>query len=260
MTRTSAATAPLLTRERFAPLYFFSYTFIPLSTIAFPHITIFCLTARRMQQFKRTVIFYPLCILAIWLPCVFLGVAAIGWPDNVLVFAMLIAAVIVLAFGAVGLLLWVGAHDVFAGRLSSGSLTAFIFYAVIVANATFVLAETYGEIQRAAGASERVLELRIALARMGEIGEVDTRLGAVEVVVQAVEEGQVGVQPGTVGTDVVLSQVEGVLSVVEVADLEVVALEEDGDEHVAHDVHAGADPGRGPSPRRWHRGEHPPLP
>ena len=54
--------------------------------------------------------------------------------------ALLIAAVIVLAFGAVGLLLWVGAHDVFAGRLSAGSLTAFIFYAVIVANATFVLA------------------------------------------------------------------------------------------------------------------------
>jgi ATP-binding cassette, subfamily B, bacterial len=73
--------------------------------------------------------------------------------------ALLIAAVIVLAFGAVGVLLWVGAHDVFAGRLTPGSLTAFIFYAVIVANATFVLAEVYGEIQRAAGASERLLEL-----------------------------------------------------------------------------------------------------
>ena len=73
--------------------------------------------------------------------------------------AGLIAAVIVLAFGAVGVLLWIGAHDVFAGRLSAGSLTAFIFYAVIVANATFVLAEVYGELQRAAGASERLMEL-----------------------------------------------------------------------------------------------------
>ena len=73
--------------------------------------------------------------------------------------ALLIAAVIVLAFGAVGVLLWVGAHDVFAGRLSVGSLTAFLFYAVIVANATFVLAEVYGELQRAAGASERLTEL-----------------------------------------------------------------------------------------------------
>lgn len=68
--------ANLLTRERISPYYFFSYTFIPLSAIAFPHILIFCLTARKMSQFKKTVIFYPLCIMAIWLPCVFLGVMA----------------------------------------------------------------------------------------------------------------------------------------------------------------------------------------
>jgi len=74
------ATSWLLTRERISPYYFFSYTFIPLSAIAFPHILIFCLTARKMAQFKKTVIFYPLCILAIWLPCVFLGVMAIVSP------------------------------------------------------------------------------------------------------------------------------------------------------------------------------------
>jgi solute:Na+ symporter, SSS family len=68
--------APLLTRENVSPAYFFSYTFIPLSTIAFPHIGIFCLTAKRMAHFKKTVIFYPLCITAIWLPTVFLGVMA----------------------------------------------------------------------------------------------------------------------------------------------------------------------------------------
>jgi solute:Na+ symporter, SSS family len=68
--------AALLTRERFSPYSFFSYTFIPLSSIAFPHITMFCLTARRMSQFKKTVIFYPLCIAALWLPCVLLGVMA----------------------------------------------------------------------------------------------------------------------------------------------------------------------------------------
>ena len=66
----------LLTRERVPPAYFFSYTFIPLSSIAFPHITIFCLTARRMAQFRKTVVLYPICILAIWLPCVFLGTMA----------------------------------------------------------------------------------------------------------------------------------------------------------------------------------------
>ena len=71
----------LLSRERVSPWYFFAYTLIPLSTITFPHISIFCLTARRMTEFKRTIILYPLCILAIWLPCVFLGVAANGMRD-----------------------------------------------------------------------------------------------------------------------------------------------------------------------------------
>jgi ATP-binding cassette subfamily B protein len=80
--------------------------------------------------------------------------------------ALLISAVIVLAFSAVAMLLWVGAHDVFAGRLTAGGLTAFLFYAVIVANAAFVLAEVYGEMQRAAGASERLLELLATESRI----------------------------------------------------------------------------------------------
>ena len=75
------ATASLLTREHVSPRFFLSYTFIPLSTIAFPHIIIFCLTARQMQQFKKTIVFYPICILAIWLPCVYLGVAANAMHD-----------------------------------------------------------------------------------------------------------------------------------------------------------------------------------
>ena len=73
--------APLLTREQISPRFFFSYMLIPLSTIMFPHISIFCLTARRMGQFRKTVIFYPLCILAIWLPCTFLGLAANAMTD-----------------------------------------------------------------------------------------------------------------------------------------------------------------------------------
>lgn len=72
----SPTTSSLLTREKISPLYFFSYTFIPLSSINFPHMIIFCLTAQRVQHFKKTVILYPLCMLAIWLPAVFLGVAA----------------------------------------------------------------------------------------------------------------------------------------------------------------------------------------
>ena len=70
------STAPLLSRERISPLYFLSYTFIPLSSIAFPHIGIFCLTAKRLGHFKKTIVLYPICMLAIWLPSVFLGVVA----------------------------------------------------------------------------------------------------------------------------------------------------------------------------------------
>ena len=69
-------TAPLLTRERVSPLYFFSYTFIPLSSIAFPHIAIFCMTAKRLSHFRKTIVLYPICMIAIWLPSVFLGVVA----------------------------------------------------------------------------------------------------------------------------------------------------------------------------------------
>lgn len=71
-------TQPLLTRARIPTEEFFSYTFIPLSAIMFPHIAIMCMTAKKASAFKKTVIFYPLCIAAIWLPCVFLGVVAAG--------------------------------------------------------------------------------------------------------------------------------------------------------------------------------------
>lgn len=73
-----ASLAPLLTRERVSPWYFLSYTFLPLSAIAFPHISIFCLTAKRMSHFRKTIVLYPLCLLVIWLPSVFLGVMARG--------------------------------------------------------------------------------------------------------------------------------------------------------------------------------------
>jgi solute:Na+ symporter, SSS family len=70
------AQAPLLTRERISPEEFLSYTFIPLSAIMFPHMAIMCMTAKSVQSFKKTVVWYPVCILLIWLPSVFLGVVA----------------------------------------------------------------------------------------------------------------------------------------------------------------------------------------
>ena len=73
------------------------------------------------------------------------------------------AAVILLGFGAVTLALWVGGREVLAGRLSAGELSAFVFYAVLVANAGAGLSELWGEVQRAAGAADRVAELLAAV-------------------------------------------------------------------------------------------------
>src|SRR6266436_1563275 len=67
-------TSYLVTRKRIPERFFWSYTLIPLSSIMFPHMAIMCFSARKVTAFKRTVVLYPLAILAIWLPCVFLGV------------------------------------------------------------------------------------------------------------------------------------------------------------------------------------------
>ena len=73
--------------------------------------------------------------------------------------AWLTAIVIALVFGAIAYMLWVGGHDVIAGRISAGELTAFIFYAMMVAMSVGVISEVYSDLQRAAGATERLLEL-----------------------------------------------------------------------------------------------------
>jgi ATP-binding cassette subfamily B protein len=73
--------------------------------------------------------------------------------------SMLLVAVILLGFGAITFSLWVGGRDVIAGRMTGGQLTAFVFYAVILATSGATLSELWGEVQRAAGAAERLAEL-----------------------------------------------------------------------------------------------------
>ena len=73
--------------------------------------------------------------------------------------ALLVAIVMLLVFGAIAVVLWLGGHDVLAGRLSGGDLAAFIFYAAFAAGAVGALAEVAGDVQRAAGAIERLTEL-----------------------------------------------------------------------------------------------------
>jgi ATP-binding cassette subfamily B protein len=73
--------------------------------------------------------------------------------------AALTALVILMVFGAIGVILWTGGHDVLAGRITGGELSAFVFYAVLVAGATGALSEVVGDMQRAAGAAERLFDL-----------------------------------------------------------------------------------------------------
>jgi ATP-binding cassette subfamily B protein len=80
--------------------------------------------------------------------------------------AWLIASVMLIAFSAVGIIMWIGGHDVFAGRMSAGELSAFVFYAAIVAGGAGTVAEVWGELQRAAGAAERLMELLGTAARI----------------------------------------------------------------------------------------------
>ncbi|HEV7802479.1 MAG TPA: ABC transporter transmembrane domain-containing protein [Burkholderiales bacterium] len=73
--------------------------------------------------------------------------------------AWLISLVMLIGFCAIGVIMWIGGHDVFAGRLTAGQLSAFVFYAVVVASGAGTVSEIWGEIQRAAGATERLMEL-----------------------------------------------------------------------------------------------------
>jgi len=81
------------------------------------------------------------------------GVSRIGQK------AFLIASVMLIAFCAVGVILWVGGHDVFAGRLTAGELSAFVFYAFTAATGAGTVSEVWSELQRAAGATERLMEI-----------------------------------------------------------------------------------------------------
>jgi len=73
--------------------------------------------------------------------------------------ASLIAAVILLVFAGIGMVLWIGGHDVLAGKVTAGELSAFVFYAAMVASAAAALSEVVGDLQRGAGAAERLIEI-----------------------------------------------------------------------------------------------------
>ncbi|MBK1717820.1 ABC transporter transmembrane domain-containing protein [Thiocystis violacea] len=73
--------------------------------------------------------------------------------------AILAGVATLLTFGAIGVVLWIGGHQVLAGTLSGGELSAFLFYAIVVAGAVGSLSDLIGQLLRGAGASERLMEL-----------------------------------------------------------------------------------------------------
>jgi len=73
--------------------------------------------------------------------------------------AILVAGVIIIIFGAITGMLWVGGSDVINGKMSGGDLGAFVFYAIILASSLATISEVLGELQRAAGATERLVEI-----------------------------------------------------------------------------------------------------
>ena len=73
--------------------------------------------------------------------------------------AFLTAIVMMLVFGSVGVILWLGGHDVLAGRISAGELLQFVVLSIVVAGSVGAISEVIGDLQRAAGASERLIEL-----------------------------------------------------------------------------------------------------
>jgi ATP-binding cassette subfamily B protein len=78
----------------------------------------------------------------------------------------LTALATMLIFGAITFVLWVGAHSVIRGEMTGGQLSQFLLYAVYVAVAAASLSEMWGEVQRAAGATERLVELQHAEPRI----------------------------------------------------------------------------------------------
>ena len=73
--------------------------------------------------------------------------------------SLLTMIAILLIFGAIVFVLWLGAHAVIEGTMTGGELGQFILYSAIVAGAIGALSEVIGDAQRAAGATERLLEL-----------------------------------------------------------------------------------------------------
>ena len=86
--------------------------------------------------------------------------------------ALLICAAILLLFFGMAGMMWEGGQDVITGRMSGGELGAFVFYAIMVGSGVATISEVWGEVQRAAGAAERLVELVNTQSLITDPGEL----------------------------------------------------------------------------------------
>jgi len=87
---------------------------------------------------------------------------------RIVVRAVMTSIIIFLTFAGIVGVLWIGAHDVRSGAMTVGALVQFVIYAVLVAGAVGSLTEVWSEVQRAAGATERLVELLQAEDRVSD--------------------------------------------------------------------------------------------
>ncbi len=85
--------------------------------------------------------------------------------------SLLIGGAILLLFSAMAGMMWEGGQDVLNGRMTGGELGAFVFYAIMVGSGVATISEVWGELQRAAGAAERLIELTNTRSPIHDPGE-----------------------------------------------------------------------------------------
>jgi ATP-binding cassette subfamily B protein len=90
----------------------------------------------------------------------------------------LTAVAIMLAFAVIVFVLWIGARQVSAGTMTLGELTQFVMYAILIAGSIGALSEVWGDLQRAAGATERLVELMQAEPTIAAVSGANARLAA----------------------------------------------------------------------------------
>lgn len=104
--------------------------------------------------------------------------------EKIRIKSLMVAFVIVAAFGGIAVVLWVGGHDVLDGKITSGDLSSFIFYSVITATSLVSLSQIAGQLQSASAAAGRVFGLLEIESPVKEIASPQKFISAKEIAIK----------------------------------------------------------------------------